>query len=66
MEHLRGESSRVGLQMGSECRYVFVLEWGDLELVVVSPGAAVSGLGHSCSRVYVDTTFHDFVLHAQS
>ena len=34
MEHLRGESSRVGLQMGSECRYVFVLEWGDLELVV--------------------------------
>ena len=37
---------------------------GDLELVFVPPGAAVSGHEHTCSGVLVDKTVHDFVHHA--
>ena len=37
---------------------------GDLELVLVPPGAAVSGLQQTCSGVYVDRTVHNFVRHA--
>ena len=37
---------------------------GDLEMLFVPPGAAVSGLEQTCSRVYVNKTVHDFVHHA--
>ena len=32
-----------------------------LDLVFVPPGAAVSGLGQTCSMVYVSKTIHDVV-----
>ena len=37
---------------------------GDLELVFVPPGAAVSGLEQTYSGVYVDEAVHYFVCHA--
>ena len=37
---------------------------GDKDLEFVPPGAAVSGLEQTCSRVYVNKTVHDFVHHA--
>ena len=45
-----------------KCRYLSCLGGGgDLELVFVPPGAVVSGLQQTCSRVYVDKINHDFV-----
>ena len=37
---------------------------GDLEMIFVFPGPAVSGLKQTISGVYVDKTVHDFAHHA--
>ena len=65
MEYLWGQSSRVGLLMGSNNAGVcLVLEWGTWELLFVPPGTAVSGFEQTCGRVYTDKTVHNFVHHA--
>ena len=64
MEHLWGQSSRVGLLMGSTNAGTCLFWNGDLESVFVPPGAAVSELEETWSGVYVDKTVQDCVHHA--
>ena len=60
-ERVMADGAQVGTEFQSriadgnkyECRYMSVLKWGDLELVFVPPGAAVSGHEETCSGVYV-------------
>ena len=66
MEHLWGQSSRVGSMMGSknEGMWFFFFWSGGLGVGICAPWSCVSGLEQTCSRAYVDKTVHDFVHHA--
>ena len=64
MEHLWGQSSRVGLPMGSKNAgtYLTICSGvGDLEFVFVPPGAVVLGLQQTCNGIYINETVLDFV-----
>ena len=62
MEHLWGQSLRVGLPMESTNAGTCRSGVGDLEVVFVPPGAAVFGLEQTCTGVYVNNTAHDFCI----
>ena len=60
----------VGTEFQSDCQLEVQMQVhicsgvGYLELKIVPPGAVASGLEQTCSRVYINKTIHDFVLHA--
>ena len=60
------DETPVGAVSKCDCRWgVHVCSGvGILELVFVPPGAVVSGLEQTCSRVYINKTVHDLVHHA--